>query len=196
MPASQFACRPILRRRLLITLFLALLGGSGGLAAQGLTPKTECAAMKDKAIPATAIGLPTKGAVITAAALTAASAAPADRPWAGAPEYCDLTGSIAPVDPKAPSILFRISVPTAWNQKSWHVGGGGQNGSIPMTANARAQSAPPKAPTFSGSGLRGLWQRFGTSGRGWPRRQRGVERLARQPGSLDELRLRAVEEDS
>ena len=134
--------------------------------------------MKDKAIPVTAIGLPTQGAVITAAALTAASAAPADRPWAGTPEYCDLTGSIAPVDPKAPSILFRISVPTTWNQKSWHVGGGGLNGSVPMTANARTQSAPPKTRTLLAQGYAVYGSDSGHQGGGMGGMGRGAAGMA------------------
>ena len=35
-----------------------------------IAPKVQCADMKDKEIPSAAIGLPTKGAVITSAKLT------------------------------------------------------------------------------------------------------------------------------
>jgi feruloyl esterase len=117
-----------------------------------IAPKIQCAEMKDQAIPAAAIGLPTKGAVITSATLTPAVTPPPERPWTSTPEYCDLAGSIAAVDPSAPSILFRISIPTMWNQESWHVGGGGMNGMVPMTANLRVQSSLPTSPSLLAQG--------------------------------------------
>ena len=120
--------------RICFLLALAAVTSFGAIA-----PKTDCASMKDKTIPASAIGLSTKGAVITGATPM--------------PEYCDLTGSISPVDPKAPPILFRITVPTEWNQESWHIGGGGTNGVVPMTAIARLQSAPPSAPALVSQGF-------------------------------------------
>lgn len=136
-----------------IAATLAPASGVAWAAPSGsLSPKIQCAEMKDKTIPSNAIGLPTKGAVITSATLVPAVAPSAERPWAGNPEYCDLTGSIAPVDSTAPSILFRISIPTLWNQESWHVGGGGMNGMVPMTANLRVQSALPTSPSLVAQG--------------------------------------------
>ncbi len=136
-----------------IAVTFAAVGGPAWAApSASLSPKIQCADMKDKTIPAAAIGLPTKGAVITSATLTPAVAPATEKPWTGNPEYCDLTGNIAPVDPNAPSILFRISIPTLWNQESWHVGGGGMNGMVPQTANLRVQSSLPTSPSLVAQG--------------------------------------------
>ena len=94
------------------TMFAAAGSAAWAAPATSIAPKIQCAGMKDKTIPAAAIGLPTRGAVITSATLTSAVTPVGEKPWTGIPEYCDLTGSIAPVDPNAPSILFRISIPT------------------------------------------------------------------------------------
>jgi feruloyl esterase len=42
-----------------------------------------------------------------------------------------VTGSIAPVDPAAPEIKFKIALPDQWNSKAVMLGGGGLDGSIP-----------------------------------------------------------------
>src|SRR5689334_12890764 len=86
----------------------------------------RCAQLKDLKIPATRIGLPTTGAVVTSTTLIAASQ------WL--PEYCKVMGSIKPVDAHAPSINFELDLPSAWNQKLMMFGGGGYDGVIPVTA--------------------------------------------------------------
>jgi hypothetical protein len=124
----------------------ALGAGLSLCAADGaLAPKIACAEMNARPIPASAIALPTGGGKLTAAVLNPAAN--------GNPEYCDVSGSILPVDPKAPEIHFRISVPAAWNQKTWHVGGGGTNGVVPMTGTARASAAPGGTPTLVAQGF-------------------------------------------
>lgn len=135
-----------------VTIFLPLANAAVTAPTASLSPRIQCADMKGKAIPAAAIGLPTSGAVITSATLTPAVTPPADKPWNAGPEYCDLTGSITPVDPSAPSILFRLSIPTQWNQQTWHVGGGGLDGMLPMTGNLRVQSSPPNSPSLLAQG--------------------------------------------
>ncbi len=134
-------------------LLAALFAGAAFSVPIGMiAPKTPCAAMQDKAISASEIALPTKGAVITSATLNRAVPGPDDQPWAGVPEYCDLTGSISPIDPQAPPIMFRVSVPTMWNEGAWHVGGGGTNGVVPATSLNRAQSSAPTTPTLLSQG--------------------------------------------
>jgi hypothetical protein len=95
-----------------------------------LLPTVECGSMAGATIDASEIGLPTGGAEINTATLTPAS--PADTASAAVyPEYCNLTGVIFPADPSSLPINFRVSIPTQWNQKSWQIGGGGLDGSIP-----------------------------------------------------------------
>ena len=94
-----------------------------------LLPQMSCASMSGQTINPDEIGLPTGGATISTAVLTAANenTAIASR----APEYCNLTGYISPADPNSLRINFRVAIPTQWNQKSWQFGGGGTDGSIP-----------------------------------------------------------------
>jgi feruloyl esterase len=81
-------------------------------------------------IPAEAIGLPTTGGAVTEALVVAA----AGTGPAATPEYCRVTGTIAPVDPSAPNIIFRVALPSIWNQKVTMFGGGGLDGTIPNVA--------------------------------------------------------------
>src|SRR5580765_2954377 len=94
--------------------------------------QTSCADLVGMAIPASAIGLPTTGGAVTSAAVVPAAGAGA----ALVAEYCRVNARISPVDPSAPNILFRVALPTAWNQKALMYGGGGFDGSIPnVTGN-------------------------------------------------------------
>jgi feruloyl esterase len=108
-------------------------------------------------IPASAIGLPSGGASIDTVILVAPSAL-AVRPKVpfgppppevavapALPQYCQVTGAIAPVDPKAPPIRFQINLPTAWNGKSLQYGGGGFNGVL-ISGLALTPSARPDRP--------------------------------------------------
>src|SRR5689334_5450934 len=70
-----------------------------------------CADLAGMAIPAGAIALPTTGGTVTSAAVVPAAGAGA----ASVAEYCRVNGRIFPVDPSAPSILFRVALPTSWN---------------------------------------------------------------------------------
>ena len=97
-----------------------------------------CADLVGLAIPASAIGLPTTGGAVTSATLVPAAGSGA----ALVAEYCRVNGQISPVDPSAPKILFRVALPTSWNQKALMYGGGGFDGSIPsVTGNV------PSGPT-------------------------------------------------
>ena len=119
-------------------LLVAALAGCGGGGDGGGTTTTPppaatplaCADLAGMAIPAASIGLPTAGAVVTAASGVAASGTGAK----AIPEYCLVTGTIAPVDTTAPNITFRVALPTVWNSKVVMFGGGGFNGSVPSVA--------------------------------------------------------------
>ena len=105
-------------------LTLSSIGGaSAGDRAQ------DCAKLQHLKIPASAIGLATAGATVTSALLITGLEA-------GGPsfEYCRVIGVIAPTRADArtgtPPINFQINLPTNWNGKAVHMGGGGYNGTI------------------------------------------------------------------
>ena len=107
-----------------------LLGGSWAGAASASTADTQkfCSSAVGVHIHSNDIGLPTLGATITLAQFVAAT------PTLG--EYCRVEGDIHPIDPAAPSIKFRVNLPTDWNGKALGFGGGGYNGRIPNTTGA------------------------------------------------------------
>jgi feruloyl esterase len=96
--------------------------------AQPRSAAEACGALAGLRIPASAIALPTSGALVTAAGLVAAGAA-----GNANGEYCLVRGAIAPVDPAAPEIRWQANLPTHWNRKALQFGGGGYNGRIPNT---------------------------------------------------------------
>lgn len=87
-----------------------------------------CGTLAGTTIPSSEIGLPTKGVTIVAAALIKAT----DTNNTNG-EYCKVNGSIHPVDIAADDIRFEVDIPTNWNGKTLHFGGGGFDGTIPMT---------------------------------------------------------------
>lgn len=106
-------------------------GGSDSVVADAtpaLTPAQQCAALQGSPVPASAIGLPTAGATISSATLIAATASGNTNG-----EFCKVLGGIHPVDPAAPDIKFEVDLPSTWNGKSVHFGGGGLDGSVPDT---------------------------------------------------------------
>ncbi len=112
-------------------------------------PRHACATLQGVAMPASAIGLPTRGARITSAVLVAASES-TRHPTNGTvihalPEHCKVFGEIDPVDARAPVIQFQLNVPTAWNRMVMQVGGGGLNGNIPPNLAVVPASGGPVA---------------------------------------------------
>jgi feruloyl esterase len=107
----------------------------------------SCADLAGMAIPASAIGLPTTGGAVISAAVVPTAGAGA----ALVAEYCRVTAQISPVDPSAPNILFRVALPTSWNQKALMYGGGGFDGSIPNVAgNVPAGATDKPLPVTRG----------------------------------------------
>ena len=107
----------------------------------------SCAALAGMAIPASAIGLPTTGGAVISATVVPAAGAGA----ALVAEYCRVNARISPVDPPAPDILFRVALPTGWNQKALMYGGGGFDGSIPnVTGNVPAGATDKPLPVTRG----------------------------------------------
>lgn len=115
---------------LAVTLAAFTLAGCGSLIGHRLpdpprTP-TACADLKGFEIPASAIGLPTRGAIVMDATPVAASGAG----HSALPEHCRVLGDVRPVDLKAPPIKFQVNLPVRWNGKALMFGGGGYNGVI------------------------------------------------------------------
>lgn len=108
---------------------------------------TACESLGQLRLPASAIALPTRGARITSAqakAPTEAGPHPSNGTWLHAlPAYCEVKGEIDPVDVTAPVIQFQLNVPTAWNGRAMHIGGGGLNGSVPANLAVVAASGSP-----------------------------------------------------
>ncbi|WP_421705172.1 tannase/feruloyl esterase family alpha/beta hydrolase [Alloalcanivorax xenomutans] len=107
----------------------------------------SCDQLAGLAIPADAMELSTSGGEVTAAEVVEASGSGA----AAVPEHCLVSGRIAPVDPQAPDIQFKVALPTEWNSKVLMFGGGGFNGSIPAITGDISQGAPDQ-PTPLGRG--------------------------------------------
>ena len=107
----------------------------------------SCADLAGMAIPASAIGLPTTGGAVISATVVPAAGAGA----ALVAEYCRVSARISPVDPSAPNILFRVALPTGWNQKALMYGGGGFDGSIPnVTGNVPSGATDKALPVTRG----------------------------------------------
>ncbi len=143
-------------RRLLLSLSAAVAAGLSGCLSGDDTPAAPpppvaspltCDQLIGMAIPASAIELPTTGGTVTTATVVAAAGTGA----AALPEYCRVTATIAPVDPTAPNITFRLALPTVWNNKVVMFGGGGFDGTIPNVAgNVPAGPADQLTPLGRG----------------------------------------------
>ena len=138
-----------------VTLFVMFAGFSSGRAAVqsgSVRNRVNCDALAGMTVPATAIGLPTSGATIAAADFVPASpqTVTSERAVLAIPEYCRVTGRIAPVDPAAPPINFHANLPASWNRKLAQLGGSGNNGVIPVALTTGMhwgpESIPPNAP--------------------------------------------------
>lgn len=132
----------------LAALALAACGGGhdDNSSSSTSTPMT-CAQLAGMNVPASAIGLQTTGATVTAATTVAASGTGVS----ATPEYCQVDGTIAPVDQAAPKITFRIAMPTQWNSKIVMLGGGGYDGTVPaVTGNVPAGPTAQPAPLARG----------------------------------------------
>jgi feruloyl esterase len=133
---------PLIRWTLATAATAGLLSACGttpptGPVSLGTDPAAACARL-GAAIPASAIGLPSGAASIDSTRLTQAvplsvaerGPTPAARITPATPAHCQVLGRIAPIDPKAPPILFQVNLPLQWNGRSVQYGGGGFNGTL------------------------------------------------------------------
>jgi hypothetical protein len=101
-----------------------------------------CEQLAHVTIPAADIGLPTRGGSVTGAQLVEKDA----KGPAGGGAYCLVSGTIAPVDPKATDIHFQVVLPVTWNHKVVMFGGGGFEGNIPDVAQS-PNNLDPRTPS-------------------------------------------------
>ena len=98
--------------------------------------EADCTATKlGTTIPASMIGEPVSSVTLTEPKWTAA----ADT----APAFCTVDGSMAPIDPAARPINFRVVFPASWTLRVAQLGGGGMNGVIPNLGGGRGASVGP-----------------------------------------------------
>jgi len=117
-------------RARIVSLLAALLtsgAASRPAVAQDVTPLAPdaCAALQGLSIPASAIGLPTQGAMVQSAAAVAATTE-------GNPNgaYCKVTGIVKPRNATSPNLEFEVNLPMAWNRRALQMGGGGYDGTL------------------------------------------------------------------
>lgn len=124
---------------------LVMLAGCSGMGGHQIpeppSAPTACAGLKGLQIPAAAIGLPTRGALVTEAVVVAAAGTGA----AAVPAYCRVLGEILPVNAAAPSIRLQVNLPAGWNGKTLMFGGGGYNGTI-ATGVGNVPAGPADQP--------------------------------------------------
>ena len=84
-----------------------------------------CASLQGMSIPAAAIGLPTRGAMVQTAAMVDASA----RDNANG-TFCKVTGVVRPQNAGSPDLEFEVNLPASWNGRTLQMGGGGYNGTL------------------------------------------------------------------
>jgi len=102
---------------------------------------TACSGLRGRTIPAERIALPTRGATVVDASLV-----PESEPGNENGEFCRVTGAIRPVSYTAPNINFQVNLPSAWNGKALHFGGGGFNGRL-VTGLGHYIKQPDSEPT-------------------------------------------------
>jgi feruloyl esterase len=105
-------------------------------AAKTVTEADCTAAKLGSGIPAGAIGEPVSAVTLNA---------PQWHPEAnGAPAYCSVEGSMAPVDKGATArpIRFAVALPASWALRAAQLGGGGMNGTIPRLTGGVSRGGP------------------------------------------------------
>ncbi|WP_250459207.1 tannase/feruloyl esterase family alpha/beta hydrolase [Caballeronia sp. INML5] len=104
----------------------------------------HCADLEGKTVPASIIGLPTRGATIVSASVVKAAAL-GNRNG----EYCRITGFIRALQDTTPDIRFEVNLPSRWNGRALQMGGGGYNGTI-VSGTEPMSFAPDSTPLARG----------------------------------------------
>ena len=130
----------------------------GGIALQ------ECDSFEGLAVPAAAIGLPTRGATVLVAERLAAqprTVAENGEIVLPLPAYCRLAGEIASIDARAPEIQFNINLPLTWNGRAMQSGGGGLGGAVNTAPGEKASGRWDPQPVTDAYPLTRGWVTFG-----------------------------------
>jgi pimeloyl-ACP methyl ester carboxylesterase len=152
-----------------LLLASAVIVASSVAAEEGTTPlpAANCTSLQGFSIDASAIGLPTGGAVVQSAALVAASEKGNQNG-----DFCKVTGIVKPKNASSPNMEFEINLPLTWNRRVLQMGGGGYDGNLvtgltPYTAQPANVENPLKqgfvtlgsdgGHKASGPGFDGRW---------------------------------------
>src|SRR5579862_7743488 len=101
---------------------LGMAGDSGSQPMVRLSSEA-CMGLQGFSIPASAIGLPTSGAMVEKAVFVAASEAGNMNG-----EFCKVTGIVKPHNSGSPGLEFEVNLPAGWNRRALQMGGGGYDG--------------------------------------------------------------------
>ncbi len=104
----------------------------------------DCTSLKGLTIPASAIGLPTRGASVEAAVAVKAS-----DPHNVDGDFCKVTGIIRNATTSTAIFEFEVNLPDAWNGRALQMGGGGYDGALvtglgPYTLQLPREDTPLK----------------------------------------------------
>jgi feruloyl esterase len=113
------------QRFFMVTFGVAALAMAGHAQEMTRLNAADCAPLKDFSIPASAIGLPTSGAVVQTAVVVAATDQGNNNG-----DYCKVVGIVRPNNPGSPNLEFQVNLPLNWNHRAVQMGGGGYNGSL------------------------------------------------------------------
>jgi feruloyl esterase len=116
-----------MRHRITLGILVLVTGLAVNARAEDTThlAPADCASLKDFSIPASAIGLPTSGAVVQTAVSVAASE---EKNVNG--DFCKVTGIVRPKNPGSPNLEFEVNLPLNWNGRALQMGGGGYDGTL------------------------------------------------------------------
>ena len=127
-PATTHALRAVAAAQAALAVFVALAAVAAPAArAAGVAHlrAQDCGALQGLALPASAIGLSTGGAVVQTAV-----AVRADEKNNPNGDYCKVTGIVKPHDPRSPAMQFEVNLPLAWNGRALQFGGGAYDGTL------------------------------------------------------------------
>jgi feruloyl esterase len=98
--------------------------------------EADCTAAKlGTSIPVKSIGEPVSNVTLAEPRWTAATET--------AQGYCSIDGAMAPIDPAARPINFRVVFPASWTLRAVQLGGGGMNGIVPNLTGGRGSAIGP-----------------------------------------------------